>query len=501
MELLQGLKWGRQQRVILFSLLFIVVLRFAFIGLMGLMPQDAYYYFYSEHPALSYYDHPPAIAYCLRLFTFLFGKKVFVLKLADFVITALSVLAFYKLASCFLSVRGARKALLLFLSTFMVTILSLISTPDTPLILCWTLSLLALYRAVFLDKKWYWLWTGLAMGLAFDSKYTAIFLPAGTFLFLLLSNTHRRHLLSPWPWLATIVFVLAISPVIIWNMENGFASFKFQSSGRAASIGGGGIDPLNLLGVLGHQSAILMPILFFALFYGLFKAIKKYRGRLSAITAQQLFLLCFFIPVFLGFLCISVIYWVKLNWMMPAYITGIIWVSTWFNAKWIRIQLLFSLVVHLVLAVEVVFYPVSIRSDDTWVGWNELARQVKQLQARYPDTFIFSADDYKTSAVLNFYLDEMVYSRNVIGERALQFDYIGSDLSDLKGKTALFIDSNNDLSNDSSRSGFSPDVMQHFDSIQALPPIIVKKDGRTIRKFAVYICKNYRQEGQSRSSN
>jgi 4-amino-4-deoxy-L-arabinose transferase-like glycosyltransferase len=500
MELLPNLTLRKQQRIILFSLLFIVVLRFAFIGLMGLMPQDAYYYFYSEHPALSYYDHPPAIAYCLRLFTFLFGKKVFVLKLADFVITSFSVLAFYKLASCFLSVRGARKALLLFLSTFMVTILSLISTPDTPLILCWTLSLLALYRAVFGGKKWYWLWTGLAMGLAFDSKYTAIFLPAGALLFLLLSNTHRRQLLSAWPWLGAIVFILAISPVIIWNMENGFASFKFQSSGRAASVGGA-IDPLNFLGVLGHQSAILMPVLFFALIYCLFKAVKKYRSRLSAVTAQQLFLLCFFIPVFLGFLCISVFYWVKLNWMMPAYITGIIWVSTWFTAKWIRIQLLLSAVVHLALAAEVVFYPVSIRSDDTWVGWNELARQVKQLQARYPDTFIFSADDYKTSAVLNFYLDEMVYSRNVIGERALQFDYIGSNLSDLKGKTAIFIDSNNDLSNDSSRASYSPDVTQHFDTVQALAPIIVKRDGRTIRKFAVYICKNYRREGQARGAN
>lgn len=494
MEARDNRKADKEQRVILFSLLFIVALRLVFIGLMGLMPQDAYYYFYSEHPALSYYDHPPAIAYCLKLFTFLFGKKVFALKLADFIITSLTAFAFYKLASRFLSPHVTRKALLLFLSTFMVTILSLISTPDTPLMLCWTLSLLALYQAVFLDKKWYWLWAGLAMGLAFDSKYTAVFLPAGAFLFLLLSNTHRRRLLTPWPWLALLVFALTISPVIIWNAENDFASFRFQSSGRAASIAKEGIDPLNFLGVLGHQSAILMPILFFALFYFLFKAVKKYRRRLSAITAQQLFLLCFFIPVFLGFLCISIIYWVKLNWMMPAYITGIIWVSAWFNARWIRLQLLFSLVVHGVLAVEVIFYPVSIESDDTWMGWHDLARQVKQLQARYPGAFIFSADDYKTSAVLNFYLDEMVYSRNVIGQRALQFDYIGSDLSGLNGKNALFIDSNNDLSSDTSLAPCPDEVAHHFDSIDPLPSILVKKNGRTVRKFQVYMCKNYRKD-------
>ncbi|MBS1567108.1 MAG: glycosyltransferase family 39 protein [Bacteroidetes bacterium] len=485
------------QRAVLLALLGIVALRFAFIGLMGLMPQDAYYYFYSEHPALSYYDHPPAIAYCLKLFTTLFGKKVFVLKLADFVITTGSVFAFYTLAGRFLSRHAVQKALLLLLSTFMVTILSLISTPDTPLILCWTVSLLALYKAIFEENRWYWIWAGLAMGLAFDSKYTAVFLPVGTLLFLLLSRSHRRLLLSPWPWLALLVFAVACSPVIIWNVENDFASFRFQSSSRAASIAHEGIDPLNFLGVLGHQSAILMPILFFTLCFSLYKAIRKYGRRPAAMDAKQLFLLSFFLPVFIGFLCISVIYWVKLNWMMPAYITGIIWVSSRFNMKWIRIQLIFSLAVHLVLAIEVVFYPVSIHSDDTWVGWRELARQVQQIQKKYPGTFIFSADDYKTSAVLNFYLDEMVYSRNIIGKRALQFDYIGSDLSDLEGKNALYIDSNNDFSTDSARTNFSPEVAEHFESVKALPPIIVKRDGRTIRKFFVYICKNYKEPGET----
>ena len=186
---------------------------------------------------------------------------------------------------------------------------------------------------------------------------------------------------------------------------------------------------------------------------------------------------------------------------MPAYITGIIWISAYFNARWIRAQLLFSLVVHAALAVEVVFYPVSIASDDTWVGWKEMSQQVAQLQARYPGTFIFSADDYKTSAVLNFYLDEMVYSRNVIGQRALQFDYIGSNLAGLDGRNALFIDSNNDLSSDTSRGRFSPDVLHHFDSIQALAPILIKRDGRTIRKFLVYICRNYNQQASAPDTN
>ena len=73
------------------ALLIIVVFNLArllFLPFMGMMPQDAYYYFYSEHLSLSYFDHPPMVAYMLYLFSLVFGKSVITIKLADFVITA-----------------------------------------------------------------------------------------------------------------------------------------------------------------------------------------------------------------------------------------------------------------------------------------------------------------------------------------------------------------------------------------------------------------------------
>ncbi|HZK63970.1 MAG TPA: glycosyltransferase family 39 protein, partial [Puia sp.] len=88
--------------------LIIVIIRLVFITIMGIMPQDAYYDFYAQHLDLSYYDHPPMIAYLLRLFTSIFGKKVFALKLADSIVTWLTVLAFYRLARRFLSLHKAQ---------------------------------------------------------------------------------------------------------------------------------------------------------------------------------------------------------------------------------------------------------------------------------------------------------------------------------------------------------------------------------------------------------
>ncbi len=268
----------KKQRV-LFFIVIILLLRFACIWLMGLMPQDAYYHFYGEHPALSYFDHPPIIAYTLRLSTEIFGKKAFALKLADTIVTLLTILFFYRLALLFLSKHKAQRAVLLLFSTLMITILSLVSTPDVPLLLFWSLSLITLYKAIFLDKKIYWMLSGICMGLAFDSKYTAIFLIFGLVLFLLLSAKYRSFIFSRWFLLCMLIFLITILPVIIWNAQNNFASFRFQSQGRITSSHGIHIDISNFGGVIGHQSAILMPVLFFALIYFLLKFLKKYRLR------------------------------------------------------------------------------------------------------------------------------------------------------------------------------------------------------------------------------
>src|SRR6185312_4154415 len=471
--------------------LVVLLIRFIFIAVMGLMPQDAYYDFYAQHPALSYYDHPPAIAYLLRFFTFLFGKKVFALKLADSIVTWGTMLAFYQLAKRFLSPHKIWNGLLLLLSTFMITILSLISTPDVPLMLCWTISLLFLHSAIFQERKMYWIWAGIMTGLTFDSKYTAVFLLIGLIGFLLISNKYRRYLFSRWFLLYLICIGICILPVVIWNVRNGFASFKFQSEGRVNSVEGFHFSLGDFAGVLGHQSAILMPFLFFSFFYFLYRLIRKYGWRFTRIPDDKLFLLSFFVPLFLGFLIISPFYWVKLNWMMPAYITGILWICRYWSKRWIRIQLIFSLVLHLALAAEVIFYIFPVRSDDTWFGWKELSEQVKKISASHPDAFIFSADDYKTSAVLNFYLDEMVYSKNVVGERALQFDFIGTDLQQLTGKDAIFIDSNPRFSNSQNEADAIPAFYhQYFDRIYSLHPILITKNGRVERKFSVFLCQH-----------
>lgn len=488
-----GLLRTGSSRFVLASLAFILLLRLIFMDVMGLMPQDAYYYFYSEHPDLSHYDHPPAIAWLLKGFTTVFGTNVFAVKLAATVATGFSLLAFYDLAKGFLNRQQLSMAMILIFSTFMITVLSLVATPDVMLIFFWTVTLLLLQYAIFKKKKWYWLWAGVAMGLAFDSKYTAVFLPAGIFLFLALSPSHRKWLASPWPYASLLVMVLVASPVIIWNIEHDFASFRFQSESRMTELKKEIINPGLFFGTFALQAVLLMPVLLFALLSSVWKLYKIYKWKIVQIPAEKLFLLCFFLPVFAGFLFLGFFYWVKLNWIMPAYISGIILASMDFKTKWLKPQLIFSIVLHAALAVQVIFYPVIIRSDDTWVGWNKLEKETEQLSKKYPGYFIFSADDYKTSAVLNFYFNSMVYGKEIIRQKALEFDYVGTNIHRLAGRNAIFIDSDPRMKKDYQPANM-PELLQYFAEVKPLDTIRVEKNGRLVRLFYVWACKDYQPD-------
>ncbi|MFF5384399.1 ArnT family glycosyltransferase [Pedobacter suwonensis] len=478
-------------KVPFYMLVAIVFIRLISIWIMGPMPQDAYYFFYSQHPSLSYFDHPPAIAYLLWLFTAVLGKNVFAIKLADSVLTALTCIAVYKLAIRLFPKFEAEKIIVLFLSTLMVSILSLVSTPDTPLLFFWSLSLIALYEAIFNQKKKYWLLAGVLMGLAFDSKYTAVFLPAGMILFLLLSDSNRKYLLTFWPWATCIIMVAVSSPVVIWNIENHFASFAFQGSQRMHEAAAFTLKPKFILGLLGHQLALLIPVLFISIIVSVVKLIRSYSSKWSEMSTNGVFLLCFFLPIFLTFLLLSPIYWIKINWMMPAYITGTILAGSLINRKWINLQVIISFIVHLGLLVEVLFYPVQIRSDDTWVGWKSLSEKTNAIKSEYKADFVFSADSYKTAGELNLYNDSFIYGQNIIGQNALQFDFIGTDLSLLNGKSAIFIDSDPRFKNSEKDTVPNNLLKSYFSSVTQLKPIFIYNGARPVRKFYVYLCKGY----------
>lgn len=462
-----------------------------------LMPQEAYYWFYSLHPALSYFDHPPAVAVVLWVARAVLGTSELTLRMAALVVTSATLLATWRLGVRLLGPRPAATALVLLGTTGAVTMLSLVTTPDVPLLLAWSLSLLLLERAVFAGSRLAWLGAGLCMGLAFDAKYTAVFLQGGLLLFLGVSSPHRRLLLTPWPWLALVTAQVAAAPVWVWNARNGWASFLFQTGERAA--GAGGPTLRYLLELVGSQSLLLAPPLLGAALLGTWGPVRDALccGRTDPrLASPRLFLACFTAPLLAAFGLVSLFTRVKANWLLPAWLGGALLAAAWGARRTVSWNLGFSAVFHAVLVTWILVYPVPLRTDDTWFGWSTLAARVQSVRAGYPGAFVFADDEYKTTAELGFYGVEDVFAGNVVGRRALQYDHVGTDLGALAGRDALFLDSApHDATPD--RSGRVPPKLEPwFASVEELDPIVLEHRGFVARKFHVYLCRGYRPAGE-----
>ncbi|MDX1631588.1 MAG: glycosyltransferase family 39 protein [Thermoanaerobaculia bacterium] len=457
---------------------------------MDLMPQDAYYFLYAESPALSYHDHPPLIGYLLWLGKVLFGKSELAVRAVTLTTALLLQLGVGWLALRLFDRESGGRALALFAALPMCTVLSLVSSPDLPLLLAWTVALLGLESALFRGSRRGWLVAGLGMGLAFLSKYTALFLPAGLVLFLLLSSRHRHRLRSPGPWIALGISQLLALPVYLWNLRHGGASVGFQLQERLGALAGFDLD--DLLGYLLTQGLSLLPVPL-ALMIG-WALRGSWLPRLRALDGRRLFLWCFFAPLFLTALALSPFLWVKLNWPMAAVVAGILLLTPKLSeGRALRIHLASSGAIHLLILVQVFLYPVPVESDDTWFGWSEIAERVEARHREDPSRFVFSTDSYKTTAELRFYSDlPEVRGYDVIDCPALHLEYVSGDPGELEGRDALLVISEDELRPSRRSEAVLERVDLFFQEVRELPPIVLEHRGRRARFVRLFAAEGYR---------
>ncbi|MFA6770153.1 MAG: glycosyltransferase family 39 protein, partial [Bacteroidales bacterium] len=392
-----------KEKEFLVTIALFTLLRLVAVLFMGLMPQDAYYTYYADSLALSYFDHPPMVAYMIKFFLLFLGKSALSLHIADFIVTSFTLLFLYLFLKQILGNLQIKRGIILIVTAPVITVLSINTTPDVPLLFFWSLSLLLGYKAIKSGEWYWWVLAGLGSGLAFTSKYTGIFFPAGMFLFLLISKENRKYLLSYKFILFALSVLVAVSPVIIWNIQNEFISLKYQSADRAAGLSAFKFNPALFPGFVGSQLLLALPAFLIATYISGFLIVKKFFKR-EKIEEHILFAASFALPMLLSFTALSFVYWVKINWIMPVFLSATVLAATYLkNDKLIRWQTLFSIVVHIGLLVQLIWAPVKIKSDDTWLGWEELAHKVDSLEKLNPNDFFFSDNSYKIAAVLNFY--------------------------------------------------------------------------------------------------
>ncbi len=229
---------------------------------LGLGNDEAYHFLYAAHPALSYFDHPPMMAWVEMAGLTLSGgtTSAWALRIGFIVLFAGSTFILARMTSRYYgATAGFLAALALNLTGYYGLAASMFALPDGPLLFFWLLALDRLSMA--LDEPddgrlRYWIQAGLAWGGAMLSKYHAIFIPMGVALLLLLDARRRRRLLQPGPYLAMAIGLAMFSPVLIWNARHGWVSFLFQG-GRA--VGGWVPRPDHLAVAVLAQAGYLFP--------------------------------------------------------------------------------------------------------------------------------------------------------------------------------------------------------------------------------------------------
>ena len=453
-------------------------------SLFELVPQEAYYLFYARHPALSYFDHPGVLAWALALPARLGSPPPVVVRLVPFLFAAVTLGGVARLARRFVP-EAPGPAVLLLATTGAFSVLSVVALPDAPLVAAWTWALCFLSEALLDGRGPAWLPAGLCAGLAFDSKYTAAFLLLGTGVLLLVLPRGRRALASPWPWLGLLAMALTTAPVWIWNAQHGWASFLYQTAGRVEHARG--LSAWNLLGLVGSQLVLALPPLLWVWGREAVRAVPRLlRGSLGP---EELFLAAFSLVPAVVLLVVSLGAVVKPNWPVPLWIAGALWAARRSGPSVLRWNVAASALVHALVLVELFVYPVRL-GDDTWVGWRSLREQTRARLA--PGEFVFSADDYKTTAELLVDGTVEAYGRNLLGQPALQFDLVGLDVRALAGRPGLFLDSAPHRFDDAPSGPPPPALVPRCTEVREEPPLLVRRGERIVRRFGAWRCLGYR---------
>jgi 4-amino-4-deoxy-L-arabinose transferase-like glycosyltransferase len=269
-------------------------------------------------------------------------------------------------------------------------------TPDTPLLLFWTMALWALARVQRTGDGRYWLVAGLATGLATASKYTGVLLLPAALVWLLLTPRLRFWLRRAEPWGGAVLAGLVFFPVLQWNAAHHWISFLRQGGrtgawhpARAAQF---------LAELAAGQFGLATPLVFCLCVCGAWAAARRARrdGAAALLTALILLPACVFVQHALGDR-------VQANWPAIVYPAAAIAAATWCAARWrTAIASGFGVTALVYLQAATFLLPLPPRLDPVQrqlAGWRDLADQAALAANTGGDRFL-AADEYGLAAEL-----------------------------------------------------------------------------------------------------
>lgn len=401
---------------------------------INLFTEEAQYWLWSQNMAWHYYSKPPMVAVLNYISTAILGNTEIGVRINAIAFgVGISWVTFIFGTYLFSKKVGFWSAMLLqamplwwLASTFHMT--------DTSLTFFWILSVYLAYRGIRERKMSWWALAGLATAFGLMAKMVMILMFPFLLFFLLYTKEwgiQKKYFLS-----YIMVSAIGFLPMLIWNWQNGFDTFKHLAA--LSGAGGGESTPFDVgkaakqfFEYLGGQLA-MVSVFLLPLFGGFLVKIKKYG------ESKFIYLLLPAALSWAGFAFLSLLTSIEVNWPVFAYSSLAILMAAWVSEQSLIWQKIRNWGVGLSIGLPLLFLlpdftflksipPIKKAEKSAFrrmAGYEPLAERLLVLRDSLgiADAYIFS-ETYHMASELSFYLPEhpQTYMLNM-GARKNQFD-------------------------------------------------------------------------------
>jgi hypothetical protein len=322
------------------------------------------------------------------------------------------------------------------------------------------------------------------LGLAGLAKYNAGFMGVAV-LAAVLFRPKLRLLLKSWPIYAAGALTLGMqAPVLIWNMQHGFASFGFHAAGR---FGGGHFTGLNWSGMRGVavDTATLLG-------WFMIPTIVSFFLRRPADAFQRvgktIAIITFWLSSLL-FLYIANFAWVMWWWNIAAFVLIIPFIGRTIGWFMLSLHTLWGLVVISAVTLSYAIMPVTMlfggrgfNETEAGFGWDRISAAVASARDATGADFL-ATNRYQLSSQLAFALDDSDIT--AISPRRDAFDDWWSAEAHLGQDAVVLVDGRDDA--DYWRASFA--------NFRLVEELVIEKFGYKLATYQVYFAEGYSGEG------
>jgi len=470
-------------------LLFRIGFTLFFVQHTDLVGDEAYYWDWGRQLDWGYYSKPPLIGWLMALISWLSGGgSELAIRLTPLIIGTGSLLVLHALTRRLFGPQAAFWSVVLAVLTPANAALNLFMTIDSPLVLCWTGALLLFWRATEAPERISrWLLLGGVIGVGVLTKQMMLVFPLLMGIWALCGPTQRALLRQPGFWLACLISIAALTPVLWWNQQHDWITLEhtkhhFDANARTLSDHVTEFFQFPLI-----QLLLYSPVIWVSMLGVGWRVLRQWRETTDAAR----YLALFSAAPLVGFFLLALRQEVNPNWPAVFYLGLVTLTAGWFGGgilsrpseiwkKWaVGVGVGFTALAYLLpVVVEIAGWqgrkPFDVAKDLR--GWNEAGRQAGELLGACPrpdHTLVVVLGHRYHAAHMAFEMPQRprIYRWERDGAVMSQYEVWGPPV-DKEGWDVLVIYPDPD--NGRPRSELSKFFTQHFDSVESFGEIDVE---------------------------